>query len=211
LSGDDLVSIIGVSIRDQVIRSQLSSWIAGIRDVPKRYFIVNAFDEAVAFLGLILGAYFGGFLSAKILLTSIVNAGIAMCVSGFTAAILIEEAELARILEPLRPKLVYLRGDVLRRIERLGRSHIFKSGLASGLAALISSLLVSLPYLISVEGLISVNDAFSFSIIIVVILLFILGMVLGKTAGNRELRYCLATVMAGLVTGFLCMLLGFIE
>ncbi len=207
----DLTSIINLTIKDHNLKLQLNNWIASMRDVPKRYFIVNAFDEIVAFLGLILGIYFGGFLSARILLTSIVNAGIAMCISGFTAAFLTEEAEVARILDNVKPKLIVFKTTLLRRIEYTCRIHILKSGIASGFAALLSSFLVAFPYLLAIENIISIIDAFTSSIIIVIVLLFILGLILGRIARGRELKYCLVTTMAGLATGFLCMLLSFIE
>lgn len=67
--------ILSLMIKDEVAKAQFNSWIEGTSEMPKRYFIMNAFDETVAFLGLILGAYFGDFLSPKIIIISLVNAG----------------------------------------------------------------------------------------------------------------------------------------
>ncbi|MCS7364436.1 MAG: hypothetical protein NDF54_03240 [archaeon GB-1867-035] len=205
------LSILGLMIKDEVAKAQLNSWVESTGEMPKRYFIMNAFDETVAFLGLILGAYFGDFLSPKIVIISLVNAGVAMSISSFIVALLIEGAEATRIIDLIKYKVAVKRASFLARLERYNRRYIFKTAMANGSAALISAFLISLPYAMALGNIFSVLAAFYFSIIVIIILLFVLGFLLGRIAKRRELLYCFSTIIAGTLTGIICMLLGFIE
>lgn len=205
------ISVLSLMIRDEVTKAQLNSWIEGTSEMPKRYFIMNAFDETVAFLGLILGAYFGNFLSPRIVLVSLVNSGIAMSISSFVVALLIEGAEATRILDLIKHKVSVGRGSLLNMLERFNRRYVIKTALANGFSALIATLLISSPYFMALMGLLSILAAFYTSIIVIIILLFVLGFLLGRIAKKRELLYCFSTIVAGTLTGLICMLLGFVE
>lgn len=205
------ISVLSLMIRDEVTKAQLNSWIEGTSEMPKRYFIMNAFDETVAFLGLILGAYFGNFLSPRIVLVSLVNSGIAMSISSFVVALLIEGAEATRILDLIKHKVSVGRVSLLNMLERFNRRYVIKTALANGFSALIATLLISSPYFMALMGLLSILAAFYTSIIVIIILLFVLGFLLGRIAKKRELLYCFSTIVAGTLTGLICMLLGFVE
>ncbi|MEM3615724.1 MAG: hypothetical protein QXX09_03640, partial [Candidatus Methanomethylicia archaeon] len=183
---EDVLSLV-LTVRDEVVKIAVNGWVEDSREMPKRYFVMNCFDETVAFLGLILGAFFAGFLSPKIVLASLVNAGFAMAVSSFTVAFLVEGAEAARILELVKSRLSGgLASTFIVRLRRFNRGHVFRSAFANGFSALISTMLTSLPYLLSLYGFSTVVDAFYLSIIIVTILLLILGFLLGRIAGGRS-------------------------
>lgn len=59
------VSTLLLMIRDDVVKVAVGGWIEDSREMPKRYFIVNCFDESVAFLGLILGSFLWWFPYSK--------------------------------------------------------------------------------------------------------------------------------------------------
>lgn len=205
--GFEDVSTLLLMVRDELVKVTVGGWIEDSREIPKRYFIMNCFDETVAFLGLILGSFYGGFLIPRIIFISLLNAGFAMAISSFTVALLVESAEVDRLLEFVSGRLGS-GGMFMIRLRSFCWGHVFKSAFANGASAFLSTALIGLPYLFALLNVFSAFDAFYISLIVVIVLLLVLGFMLGRIAKRRSMVYCLLTMSSGVLTGFISMLLG---
>jgi len=179
--------------------------ISGIGEIARRYFIMNAFDGAVTMLGILIGAYVGGAVSPKIILSAGLGAGIAMGVSGFFGAYLAEEAERSRRIRSLEKALHIDLDDTL-----IGRAATFAAVMAAlidALSPMLAALISISPFILSFMGILDPWLSYMVSIGLILTLLLILGIFLGKVSGENTLYYALATTSAGLVTGLIGMFL----
>ncbi|MCS7384420.1 MAG: hypothetical protein NDF53_01645 [archaeon GB-1867-097] len=175
--------------------------ISGIGEIARRYFIMNAFDGAVTMLGILIGAYVGGAVSPKIILSAGLGAGIAMGVSGFFGAYLAEEAERSRRIRSLEKALHIDLDDTL-----IGRAATFAAVMAAlidALSPMLAALISISPFILSFMGILDPWLSYMISIGLILTLLLILGVFLGKVSGENTLYYALATTSAGLVTGLI--------
>ncbi|RLE55199.1 MAG: hypothetical protein DRJ30_04125 [Candidatus Methanomethylicota archaeon] len=175
--------------------------ISGIGEIARRYFIMNAFDGAVTMLGILIGAYVGGAVSPKIILSAGLGAGIAMGVSGFFGAYLAEEAERSRRIRSLEKALHIDLDDTL-----IGRAATFAAVMAAlidALSPMLAALISISPFILSFMGILDPWLSYMISIGLILTLLLILGIFLGKVSGENTLYYALATTSAGLVTGLI--------
>ncbi|MCD6155203.1 MAG: hypothetical protein J7J22_05505 [Candidatus Verstraetearchaeota archaeon] len=179
--------------------------ISGIGEIARRYFIMNAFDGAVTMLGILIGAYVGGAVSPRIILSAGLGAGIAMGVSGFFGAYLAEEAERSRRIRSLEKALHIDLDDTL-----IGRAATFAAVMAAlidALSPMLAALISISPFILSFMGILDPWLSYMISIGLILTLLLILGIFLGKVSGENTLYYALATTSAGLVTGLIGILL----
>lgn len=175
--------------------------ISGIGEIARRYFIMNAFDGAVTMLGILIGAYVGGAVSPRIILSAGLGAGIAMGVSGFFGAYLAEEAERSRRIRSLEKALHIDLDDTL-----IGRAATFAAVMAAlidALSPMLAALISISPFILSFMGILDPWLSYMISIGLILTLLLILGIFLGKVSGENTLYYALATTSAGLVTGLI--------
>ncbi|HDO20769.1 MAG TPA: hypothetical protein ENG81_04560 [Candidatus Bathyarchaeota archaeon] len=175
--------------------------ISGIGEIARRYFIMNAFDGAVTMLGILIGAYVGGAVSPRIILSAGLGAGIAMGVSGFFGAYLAEEAERSRRIRSLEKALHIDLDDTL-----IGRAATFAAVMAAlidALSPMLAALISISPFILSFMGILDPWLSYMISIGLILTLLLILGVFLGKVSGENTLYYALATTSAGLVTGLI--------
>jgi predicted membrane protein (TIGR00267 family) len=126
---------------------------------------------------------------------------IALSVSGLSSAYISESAERKRALGTLEQAMISdlnesAHGDATRRVP-------FLIALVNGLAPLIISLLILLPLWLSIAGVILPVPPLYAAIIVALLLIFLLGVFLGRIAGGSWLRSGIQTLLVAVVTAVL--------
>lgn len=174
-------------------------------EITSRYFVINAFDGAMTALGVIVGAYLGGRNTVTVILAA-VGATVAMGISGLAGAYLAEEAMRTRHLRDLE-KAVFrdLKGSQLERASRTAVVWIaFVDAISPAIAAGISVA----PLLLALTGTLSLAYAVLASVAVTLVTLFALGLYLGKLSHRSIISYGVRTVVAGLATALIILLVG---
>jgi len=179
--------------------------ISGVGEIARRYFIMNAFDGAVTILGVLIGAFIGGGLDPKLILTAGIGAGMAMGVSGFFGAYLAEEAERSRRVKELeRSLLMDLENSVIKKAAKVAA---MTAAIIDALSPMLSAIIALMPFVLSIFGILDAGIAFSLSVFLILLMLSLLGVFLGKVSKGHTLLYALVTTSAGMITGLLGILL----
>ena len=178
--------------------------IAGVAEIARRYFAMNAFDGVLTIIGVLMGNYMAGVRNAGIVIHTGIATSIAMGVSGLWGAYLTEAAERERELAELERLSLTDLGQT--KIGRASRMAVVVVALVDGLSPFVASLIVLIPlFIASLIGNILVSYAFSMAVALVS--LFGLGMFLGRISGRSLVGYGLRTLVAGLLAIALSLLL----
>jgi len=173
--------------------------------IARRYFVVNGFDGALAMLGLIIGFLISAPDNLTVINNVCLGAGIALSMSGISSAYISEAAERKRALGKLEEAMVAdlsesAHGDAARRVPMM-------IAMVNGLAPLVISLLILLPLWLANNGIhLPVSPLYA-SIAIALLLIFLLGVFLGRIAGASWLRSGIQTLLVALVTAAIIYLL----
>lgn len=175
--------------------------------IVRRYFVVNGFDGALTMLGLIMG-FLVNAPELSIMLNACLGAAIALGVSGVSSAYISEAAERQRELDKLEEAMV---ADMKESAHAAAVRWVpLLVALVNGLAPLLISLMIMSPLILAHLGVELPMSPLGLAIIIAALLVFFLGVFLGKIAsiswfgsGIRTLLVALVTaVLIYLVTGF---------
>lgn len=170
-------------------------------DIMRRYFVVNGFDGALTMLGLIIGFLVSTSADLAVVINACLGAAIALGMSGMSSAYISESAERRRSLEKLEKAMVTdlqdsAHGDAARLAPLL-------IALVNGLAPLIISLLILVPLWLSKAGIpLPVSPLYA-AIIVALLLVFLLGVYLGRIAAISWLRSGIQTLLVAVVTALL--------
>ncbi|MGB5541550.1 MAG: hypothetical protein WBO37_15810 [Gammaproteobacteria bacterium] len=169
--------------------------------IVRRYFVVNGFDGALTMLGIITGFRFGGSADLLVTINACLGAAIALGMSGVSSAYVSESAERKRALGELEAAMATdlldsAHGQAARRVPML-------IALVNGAAPLLISLLIILPLWLAHAGLPLPVAPLNAAIITALILVFLLGVFLGRIAGVAWLRSGLQTLLIALLTAAL--------
>ena len=78
--------------------------IAGVGEIARRYFVINAFDGSLTTLGVVAGAFAGGIEKAGTVVSLILATAVSIGVAGFYGSYQVERAErTARCAKSRRP------------------------------------------------------------------------------------------------------------
>ena len=164
-------------------------------EIARRYLVLNAFDGALTTLGVIAGAYFAGTGSARVILVAGVGASAAMGISGFWGAYLTERAERGRAMKELeRALFTDLSGS---RIEHSSKTAAATIAAIDGLSPLLVSLLCLSPLLLTLAGLLTLSLAVYAASGMAMVVLFSLGVFLGRVSETSAWVHGGLTVLAG--------------
>mgnify|MGYP001825084821 FL=1 len=167
--------------------------------IARRYFVVNGFDGALTMLGIIMGFYGSGEADPVVIVSACVGAAIALGVSGVTSAYISEAAEREREFQALEEAMVAnLEDSVHGRARKL--VPFFIAGV-NGVAPLSISLVIVAPLWISmmVEG--TTFHPLEASIAVALIVIFLLGVFLGRISQTFWLMAGLRTLLVAILTG----------
>ncbi|WP_126455074.1 hypothetical protein [Sulfuriflexus mobilis] len=170
-------------------------------DIVRRYFVVNGFDGALTMLGLIIGFLLSTSADLSVIINACLGAAIALGMSGLSSAYVSEAAERKRALGKLEGAMVTdlqesAHGEAARLVPLL-------IALVNGAAPLIISLLILIPLWLSSAGIPLPLSPLYAAIIIALLLIFLLGVFLGRIADISWLRSGLQTLLVAVMTAAL--------
>ena len=175
--------------------------LANVGVIARRYFAMNSFDGILTILGIIIGSYFSLLRDPRIVLGASLGAASAMAVSGAFGAYLTETAERKKKMAELEKHTMQsLKKSKLAQAEKFGA---FVIAAVDGLSPFIAALLVVTPFFLNIP----VQTMYFASVAIAFVMLFLLGIFLGKIAKDNLVISGLKMLVAGLVAGFLGWLL----
>ena len=171
------------------------------RDIMRRYFVVNGFDGALTMLGLILGFLLSGSSDLTIVINVCLGAAIALCMSGLSSAYVSEAAERKRALNQLEKAMIddlheSAHGEAARGVPLL-------VALVNGLAPLLMSLLILAPLFLARFGIPLPLSPLYAAIVVALLVIFLLGVFLGRISGVFWLRSGFQTLLVAIVTAAL--------
>ena len=179
--------------------------IADIGEIARRYFAMNAFDGVLTIMGVLMGNMGAGITSARIVLTTGLSTCVAMGISGLWGSYLTESAERKRDLEELGSHtLTDLKKSKLGRASRYA---VVMISIIDGLSPFLAALLVLIPFFLA-DMLPSIQWAYTASLVGSLLALFGLGVFLGNISRENLLLSGLKTVVAGLLSILIGILLG---
>jgi len=189
--------------RLQRFREQIKQARAG--EITSRYFVINAFDGAMTALGVIIGAYLGGRNTLTVILAAL-GAMVAMGISGLSGAYLAEEAMRTRHLKELE-KAVFrdLSGS---QLERASQTAVLWVAFVDAISPAVAAGISIAPLLLAFVGIIPLTSAVLMSVALAFVTLFALGLYLGKLSRRSIISYGMKTVMAGVATALIILLVG---
>ena len=171
------------------------------RDIMRRYFVVNGFDGALTMLGLIIGFLLSGTRDLTIVINVCMGAAIALGMSGLSSAYVSESAERRRALKQLEKAMIddlheSAHGEAARGVPLM-------IALVNGLAPMIMSLLILLPLFLARIGIPLPLSPLYAAIVVALLIIFLLGVFLGRISDVSWLRSGIQTLLVAIVTAVL--------
>lgn len=170
------------------------------RSIARRYFITNGFDGALTMLGLLAGFHSSGSVPLQVAIAGCLGAAIALFMSGVSSAYLSESAERKKELRDLEQA-------ILRDLEesdygQASRYVPVMVALVNGLSPLLLSLVIVSPLWLAQQGYFPGFPPFIAAIAVALLVIFFLGVMIGRVSrtfwlwsGLRSLAVALVTLM----------------
>ena len=181
--------------------------ISDSKGIVRRYLVVNGFDGALTMLGLIIGVVVSGSSELEVIINACVAAAIALGMSGISSAWVSEVAERKRELRQLEEAMLAdlghsAHGQAARWVPLL-------VALVNGAAPLLISLLIISPLWLAQGGVLLPASPLYLAICIAAVVIFVLGILLGRIADVSWVRSGLRTVViAGLTVVLIYLFTG---
>jgi predicted membrane protein (TIGR00267 family) len=174
--------------------------------IARRYFVKNGFDGSMTMLGIIVGAWIVNVTRPEIVVTAGLGACLAMGISGLFGAYMTEKAERKRDLKNLESAMMTKLNDSV--ITDATTFVSFYAAVVDGGSPILTALVSLSPFFLVLHGLVAIENAYLSSIVVTLVTLFTLGMYLGKIAKENALLYGIQTLVAGVITIVIALLLG---
>lgn len=166
--------------------------------IMRRYFVVNGFDGALTMLGLCMGFYFTDQVQISVVINACLGAAIALGMSGVSSAYISESAEKKKELLELEQAMI---GD-------LGESHYGQAvrwvpvvvAIVNGAAPFLISVIIMLPLWLHGWRADVIVMPLEAAITLAFILVFLLGMFLGRISETFWLWSGVKTLLIALLT-----------
>jgi predicted membrane protein (TIGR00267 family) len=173
--------------------------------IARRYFVKDGFDGSMTMLGIIVGTWVVNVTQPEIIVTAGLGACLAMGISGLSGAYLTEKAERKRDLKNLEKAMMTKLDDSV--ITDATTFVSFYAAVIAGGSPVLTALVSLSPFFLVLHGLLAVENAYITSIIVTLVALFMLGIYLGKIAKENALLYGIQTLVAGVATIAIVLLL----
>lgn len=176
------------------------------QQIARRYFVVNGFDGALAMLGLNTGFLVSGGVSIPTAVSACTGTAIALGMSGLSSGYVSEMAERRRELRELEHAMVTdLEQSVHAKAARLVPILI---ALVNGMAPFLIAMLVTTPLWLAQSGVSLPFGAVDSAIATAFVVIFLMGMLLGRISGTFWLWSALRTLAIAAVTSALIVLVS---
>lgn len=171
--------------------------------IARRYFVTNGFDSSLTMLGLLVGFYSAGNVSVEIAIKACMGVAIALGVSGLSSTWLSESAERKRELQKLESALL----KNLDESDHARASNVVPIMVAvvSGLSPLLIGLVIMLPLWLTEIEVITMSPYLS-AIIVAMVVIFLMGVLLGRLSRENWLWAGIRTVLIALTTAGIILL-----
>jgi len=184
------------SIREEVERLREYEDVVEIGEIARRLFAMNSFDGILTILGVLVGTYLAEVRVPQVIIVTGLATSVSMGVSGLWGAYLTESAERQKSLDDL--ECMTLTDLTNTRIGRASRAAVVIVALVDGLAPLLASALVLLPFfLTNLWG--DITYSYYLALALAMVGLFGLGVFLGRTSKQSMVIAGLKTLVAGVV------------
>ena len=168
-----------------------------VTPIARRCFVKNGFDGAMTALGLVIGVYMAGGTNSLLIILTGISISIAMGLSGLFGAFLTEESERAIILDDLeKSMLTNLDNSMIGKAEKFAT---FWVALIDGFSPFIIAMISLIPLMLCHLGICLFFHAFCLSIGITLLILFLLGVYLGKVSRRNIIICGLKMLLAGVL------------
>lgn len=170
--------------------------IASIDEMGRRKFANNAFDGILTMVGVVMGSYVAGVREPRIIVSTGLATCMAMGISGFWGAYVTESAERKRELQDLEHAMLRDLGETEQA--RASRFAAIVVSVIDGLSPLVAGMFVLLPFFFA-GAWFAAGTSYVAALAMAFLLLFGLGVFLGKVARENALVGGVRMVVAGLV------------
>ncbi|MBU0680624.1 MAG: hypothetical protein KKD73_04295 [Proteobacteria bacterium] len=177
------------------------------RSIARRYLITNGFDGALTMLGLMVGFQMSAdTIDLSIAINGCLGAAVALLVSGLSSAYLSETAERTKELHELEGALLIdLEGT---HYGAASRAIPVLVALVNGLSPFVISLLIIAPlWLVERDLVLFPFSPFSVAISTALVLIFFLGVFLGRISNRFWLWMAIRTLLIAMITVAMIVLL----
>lgn len=182
--------------------------ISHAHDIARRYSIVNGFDGALAMLGLNVGFLTSEGVSISTAISACTGTAIALCVSGLSSGYVSEAAERKKELHELEQAMIR---DLDSSVYGAAARYVpWLISLANGLAPLLAAMLIITPLLLYNSRLGWPFPPIESAITAAFLIVFALGILLGRIGGTFWLWAGLRTALIALVTSVVIVLVELI-
>ena len=179
--------------------------LANISEIARRYFAMNAFDGVLTIIGVLMGNYMARVENAQIVVSTGLATCFAMGVSGLWGAYLTEAAERRRDLVDLSRYMLSDLSDT--RIGKASRTAVITVAVVDGISPFGAALIVLIPFFFA-GNFENITWAYFTSLGLALLTLFSLGVFLGLVSRSNMLVYGFKTILAGVVSIGISLLLG---
>jgi len=176
-----------------------------VGEIARRYFVMNLFDGSLALLGVVLGSYAARVEDPLVVIKVALGVGLAMAVSGFSGAYIAEKAERARELREVERALFFNLEDTA--FARASSYAALLAAIVNGASPLVAIAVASLPFALTLLGLMCFNHAVVASAISIIVLLFVLGAYMGRVSGEGLVVNGVKALLIGGLTATLLLLI----
>jgi len=166
--------------------------------IARRYFVVNGFDGALTMLGIITGFYFGGAAENRVILLACFGAAVALGMSGVSSAYISEAAERRQELRALEAAMAVELGDTAHGTA--ARLVPVLIAVVNGAAPFLISLLIILPLWLAEFVPALPLPPLQCAIATALVIIFCLGMFLGRVSGTSWFFSGARTLLVALLT-----------
>jgi len=174
--------------------------------IMRRYFVVNGFDGALTMLGLCMGFYFTDQVQISVVIHACLGAAIALGMSGVSSAYISESAERKKELQELERAMV---GSLEEsQFGMAARWVPVMVALVNGVAPFLISVVIMIPLWFHDWRADLIMVPLEASIALAFILVFLLGIFLGRISGLFWLWSGIKTLLIALITASLIFLVS---
>lgn len=193
-------------IRKRLDRLRLLLGISGSHAIVRRYAVVNGFDGALTLLGMLVGFSISDDVHLLTVINACLGVSVALAVSGVSSAYISESAEQQQALDELRGAMVSDMADSAHHKAATVAPLLVAA--ANGSSPLLLGLLIMVPLWLGHLGVPLGMAPVMAALAVAVVLIFLLGMFLGRVSGSSLLASGLKTLVIAALTTGLILLLG---